>query len=129
MAAVLIVDDDKVLREGLAEAGYTDIEIRTTSHLSRAWGQTVPTWGLGLQSVDDGLGSRTAVVGPRPLTFYGALGRAGAAIDFHSESFMAMFELAYLRSGSRNIELVGGAFTMSFGRRAPKLEPVAEAAR
>ncbi|MFN8621054.1 MAG: class I SAM-dependent methyltransferase [Chloroflexota bacterium] len=37
-----------LIRAGLVEAGYTDIEIRTTSHLSRAWGQTVPTWGLGL---------------------------------------------------------------------------------
>ena len=36
------------IRDGLEAAGYEDIEIRTTSHLSRAWGQTLPTWGLGL---------------------------------------------------------------------------------
>lgn len=36
------------IREGLEAAGYRDIEIVTTSHLARAWGQTWPTWGLGL---------------------------------------------------------------------------------
>lgn len=38
----------RLIREGLAAAGYTDIEIVTTSHLARAWGQTLPTWALGL---------------------------------------------------------------------------------
>lgn len=38
----------RLIREGLAAAGYTDIELVTTSHLARAWGETLPTWGLGL---------------------------------------------------------------------------------
>jgi SAM-dependent methyltransferase len=38
----------RLIRDGLAAAGYADIEIRTTSHLARAWGHTLPTWGLGL---------------------------------------------------------------------------------
>ena len=38
----------RLVREGLAAAGYTDIELVTTSHFTRAWGQTLPTWGLGL---------------------------------------------------------------------------------
>ncbi len=37
-----------LVREGLAAAGYRDIEIVTTSHLARAWGRTWPTWALGL---------------------------------------------------------------------------------
>ena len=35
-------------RRGSRAAGYTDVELVTTSHLARAWGQTLPTWGLGL---------------------------------------------------------------------------------
>lgn len=38
----------RLIREGLEAAGYTDVEIVTTSHLARAWGRTWPTWGLGL---------------------------------------------------------------------------------
>lgn len=36
------------IRAGLAAAGYTGIEVRTTDHLARAWGRTWPTWALGL---------------------------------------------------------------------------------
>lgn len=36
------------IRRGLEAAGYQDIEIVTTDHLARAWGRTLPTWGLGL---------------------------------------------------------------------------------
>lgn len=36
------------IREGLAAAGYGEIEVVTTSHLARAWGRTWPTWLLGL---------------------------------------------------------------------------------
>jgi SAM-dependent methyltransferase len=38
----------RLIRDGLHEAGYTDVEIVTTSHLARAWGQTLPSWALGL---------------------------------------------------------------------------------
>jgi SAM-dependent methyltransferase len=38
----------RLIRAGLAAAGFRDIELVTTSHLARAWGQTWPTWGLGL---------------------------------------------------------------------------------
>lgn len=37
-----------LIRAGLEEAGFRDIEIVTTSHLARAWGRTWPTWVLGL---------------------------------------------------------------------------------
>lgn len=43
-----VCNTPRLIREGLAEAGYTDIELVTTSHLARAWGETLPTWGLGL---------------------------------------------------------------------------------
>ena len=36
------------VRDTLIAAGFTDIELVTTSHLARAWGRTVPTWLLGL---------------------------------------------------------------------------------
>jgi len=38
----------RLIRDGLAAAGFTEIELVTTSHLARAWSQTWPTWGLGL---------------------------------------------------------------------------------
>jgi len=38
----------RLVREGLEMSGYTEIEIMTTDHLARAWGRTLPTWGLGL---------------------------------------------------------------------------------
>lgn len=43
-----VCNTPRLIRDGLAEAGYTDIELVTTSHLARAWGETLPTWGLGL---------------------------------------------------------------------------------
>jgi len=38
----------RLIRDGLIAAGYEDIRIVTTDHLARAWGRTLPTWGLGL---------------------------------------------------------------------------------
>jgi len=36
------------VRHALAEAGFAAVEVRTTSHLARAWRRRLPTYGLGL---------------------------------------------------------------------------------
>ena len=38
----------RLLRQALSEAGFEDIEVRTTGHLARAWQRRLPTFALGL---------------------------------------------------------------------------------
>lgn len=63
----------RLIRDGLRAAGYTDVELVTTSHLARAWGATLPTWGLGL------LGDLAARSMPARRSTIVARARRGAA--------------------------------------------------
>ena len=49
-------NDPATVRRDLEAAGFMDIRLRTVSHLARAWGRHLPTFGLGL--VGDLLTSR-----------------------------------------------------------------------
>ena len=38
----------RLVRQALTQAGFDDIEVRTTGHLARAWQRRIPTFALGL---------------------------------------------------------------------------------
>ncbi len=43
-----VCNDPATIRRDLADAGFTDIQLRTVGHLARAWGRHLPTFALGL---------------------------------------------------------------------------------